>query len=239
MRAVPSGRVFEHLVDSDGMNYRGRKLWVYTPPGYEGSGMAYPLLLMQDGQWSIGPLQLPYIADALIKHRRMQPAIVAMIQSGTQEERNREYISNDKYYTFLLSELMPFVQTQYRIDSNRVAVGGVAVGAVAAAHAALKNPAVFTRLLMISPPLGKGEFQDELREYNKRFAGAEMLPKRLFQSVGRYEAKARFHKPAHALKMILEGFSAVDYRFVETGSGHGLVGFRSILPEALAWTFPL
>lgn len=239
MRAVPRGRVFEHLVDSDSMNYRGRKLWIYTPPGYDGSGMAYPLLLMQDGQWSIGPLQLPAIADALIKHRRMQPAVVAMIQSGTQDERNRDYISNDKYYTFLLSELMPFVQTQYRIDSNRVAVGGVAVGAVAAAHAALRNPAVFTRLLMISPPLGRGEFQDELREYSKRFAGAEMLPRRIFQSVGRYEAKARFHKPAHALKMILDGFSSVDYRFVETGSGHGLVGFRSILPEALAWTFPL
>ncbi|MFN8448134.1 MAG: alpha/beta hydrolase-fold protein [Anaerolineae bacterium] len=239
MRAVPRGRVFEHLVDSDSMNYRGRRLWVYTPPGYEGSGMVYPLLLMQDGQWAIGPLQLPNIADALIKHRRMQPAVIAMIQSGSQEERNREYISNDLYYTFLLSELMPFVQTQYRIDSNRVAVGGVAVGAVAAAHAALRNPAVFSRLLMISPPLGKGEYQDELREYSKRFAGAEMLPRRIFQSVGRYEAKARFHKPAHALKMILDGFTAVDYRFVETGSGHGLVGFRSILPEALAWTFPL
>lgn len=239
MRAVPRGRVFEHLVDSDSMNYYGRRLWVYTPPGYEGSGMVYPLLLMQDGQWAIGPLQLPYIADALIKHRRMQPAVIAMIQSGSQEERNREYISNDLYYTFLLSELMPFVQTQYRIDSNRVAVGGVAVGAVAAAHAALRNPAVFSRLLMISPPLGKGEYQDELREYSKRFTGAEMLPRRIFQSVGRYEAKARFHKPAHALRMILEGFTSVDYRFVETGSGHGLVGFRSILPEALTWTFPL
>ncbi len=238
LRAVPRGRVYEHPVDSDSMNYRGRKLWVYTPPAYEGSGMAYPLLLMQDGQWAVGPLQLPYIANALIKHHRMQPAVIAMIQSGTQEERNREYIGNDGYYSFLLSELMPFVQTHYRIDSNRVAVGGVAVGAIAAAHAALKNPAVFSRLMMISPPLGKGEYQDELREYNKRFAGAEMLPRRIFQSVGRYEAKSRFYKPAHALHMILEGFTSIDYKFVETGSGHGLVGFRSILPEALAWTFP-
>ena len=65
-----------------------------------------------------------------------------------------------------------------------------------------------------------------------------MLPKRVFQSVGRYEAKARFHKPAHALKLTLEGFQSVEYKFVETGSGHGLVGFRSVLPEALAWTFP-
>ncbi len=238
MRAVPPGRVFEHPITSAGVSFRGRKLWVYTPPGYDGSGMVYPLLIMQDGQWAIGPLQLPAIADALIKHRRLQPAVVAMIQSGTQDERNREYISSDNYYNFLVSELMPFVQTHYRIDSNRVAVGGVAIGAIAAAHAALKNPAVFTRLILISPPLGKGEFQDELREYNKRFASAEMLPKRVFQSVGRYEAKARFHKPAHALKLTLEGFQSVEYKFVETGSGHGLVGFRSVLPEALAWTFP-
>jgi enterochelin esterase-like enzyme len=238
MRAVPRGRTYEHSIDSDAMNYKGRKLWVYTPPNYEGSGMAYPLLIMQDGQWATGPLQLPYIADALIKHRRMLPAVIAMMQSGTQEERNREYISSDKHYTFLLSELMPFVQTHYRIDSNRVGVGGVAVGAIAAAHAALKNPAVFSRLMLISPPLGRGEFQDELREYSKRFAGAEALPKRIFQSVGRYEAKARFLKPALALKMTLEDFSTVDYKFVETGSGHGLVGFRSVLPEALAWTFP-
>lgn len=238
MRAVPHGRVFEHPITSAGGGFRGRKLWVYTPPGYEGSGMAYPLLIMQDGQWSIGPLQLPNIADALIKHRRLQPTIIAMIQSGTQEERNREYISSDNYYNFLLSELMPFVQTHYRIDSNRVGIGGVAVGAIAAAHAALKNPAVFTRLILVSPPLGKGEFQDELREYNKRFASAEMLPSRIFQSVGRYEARARFYKPAQSLRSIFEGFSTIDYRFVETGSGHGLVGFRSILPEALAWAFP-
>ncbi len=238
LRAVPRGRVYEHPIDSDGMNFHGRKLWVYTPPGYDGSGMVYPMLIMQDGQWATGPLQLPFIADTLIKHKRMLPTVIAMLQSGNQQERDQEYISNDKYYTYLLSELMPFVQTHYRIDSNRVAVGGVAVGAIAAAHAALKNPAVFSRLMLISPPLGRGQYQDQLREYNKRFAAAEMLPKRIFQSVGRYEAKARFHSPAHALKMILDGFTTVDYKFVETGSGHGLVGFRSVLPEALAWMFP-
>jgi enterochelin esterase-like enzyme len=238
LSAVPRGRVFEHPIDSDTLNYRGRNLWVYTPPKYEGSGMVYPLIIMHDGQWAIGPLQLPAIADALIKHRRMLPAVIAMIQSGTAEERNREYISSDKHYNFLVSELMPFVQTHYRIDSNRVAVGGVAVGAVAAAYAALKNPAVFSRLMMVSPPLGKGEFSEELREYNKRFTEADVLPKRIFQSVGRYEAKLRFHRPANSLRMILEGLKSVEYKFVETGSGHGLVGFRSVLPEALAWMLP-
>ena len=67
---------------------------------------------------------------------------------------------------------------------------------------------------------------------------AETLPKRIFQSVGRYEARGRFIRPAQAVRDILQGRSGVAYRFVETGSGHGLVGFRGILPEALAWVFP-
>jgi enterochelin esterase-like enzyme len=238
MRSVARGRVFEHLIDSSEVGFHERKLWVYTPPGYDGSGMAYPLLIMEDGQWAVGPLQVPYIADALIKHERMQPAVIAMIQSGSQEDRTREYIANDRHYAFLLTELLPFLQPRYRVDSTRIAVAGVAIGAAAAAHAALTNPAVFSSLMMISPPLGKGPGQDQLREYTVRFASAELLPQRIFQSVGRYEARGRFFKPAQTLNGILSTRSDLAYRFVETGSGHGLVGFASIMPEALAWILP-
>lgn len=229
MPNVPRGRLDEHTLDSGQLGFTGRRLWVYTPPGYDGSGMAYPLLILQDGQWMAGPLQAPQIADALIKHRRLQPLILAMMQSGDQQERVREYVSNDRHYQFVLTELMPVVQTRYRVDSTNVGIGGVAVGAVAAAHAALNNPAVFTSLIIISPPM---------QDLTSRFENAETLPKRIFQSVGRYEARGRFYKPAQALRDILQQRSGVAYRFAETGSGHGLVGFRSILPEALVWVFP-
>ncbi|MBL8162122.1 MAG: hypothetical protein JNJ61_09060, partial [Anaerolineae bacterium] len=200
LKNVPRGRVFEHLMDSRQLGYRGRKLWVYTPPGYENNADEYPLLIFQDGQWASGPLQLPQIADTLIKHRRMQPAVIAMVQSGGPEERIREYTSNDKHYASLLLEVLPFVQAQYRIDATNLGVGGVAQGAVAAAHTALKNPAVFGSLIMISPPLGKGANEDLLSQYASRFEKAEALPKRIFHSVGRYEARARFLKPAETLR---------------------------------------
>ncbi len=238
MPRVPRGRVYEHQIDSDEVGFSGRRLWVYTPPGYEGSGLAYPLLVLHDGQWAIGPLQAPFIADALIKHRRMEPAIIAMIQSGSQEERHREYACDDRHYGFLLTELLPLLQTRYRVDSARIGIGGVALGAAAAAHAALNNPAVFTSLFMISPPMGKGPAQEQLTQIPTRFANAERLPERIFLSVGRYEARSRFLRPAHALSDILEGRTTTRFRFVEIGSGHGLVGFRSILPEALAWVLP-
>jgi enterochelin esterase-like enzyme len=235
---VPHGRVFEHGLDSTQLGFSGRRLWVYTPPEYEGSGRAYPLLILHDGQWMMGPLQVPFIADALIKHGRLAPAVIAMIQSGGQEERLSEYVGNDRHYAFLLTELLPTLQTRYRIDSGSVSVGGVAMGAVAAAHAALNNPGVFSSLMIVSPPLGKGPLQEQLSVILQRFGEADLLPKRIFQSVGRYEARARFLRPAQQLHDLLEASDSVDYRYLEVGSGHGLVGFRSVLPEALAWMLP-
>ncbi len=238
MPGVPRGRVDEHRFDSAQLAFKDRRLWVYTPPGYDQSGMVYPLLVLHDGQWAAGPLQAPYIADALIKHQRLAPVIIAMLQSGGQQERDREYISNDQHYAALLTELLPFIQTRYRVDSTFLGVGGVDLGAVAAAHAALRNPAVFRSLIMISPPLGKGVGEALLSQLVQRFTESRLLPEHIFQSVGRYESRPRFIKPAQVVREALAARSDTHYRFVEIASGHGLVGFRSILPEALAWAFP-
>lgn len=240
MPGVPRGAVTEHNLDSRQLGFSDRKLWVYTPPGYDTS-REYPLLILMDALWANGPLQVPFIADALIKHKRMQPAIIAMMQSAPQEERARELMSNDRHALFLLSELIPFVRSHYRIDALDVGIGGVDVGGVAAAHATLSNPAAFNRLLMISPPLqgqGKGPGEATLWDYRRRFENASVLPKRIFQSVGRYELMPRFVRPARQLADVLRSRGDVAYKFVETGSGHGLVGFKSVMPEALAWVLP-
>lgn len=241
MADVPRGQVDEHLFSSAQMGFSNRKVWVYTPPGYATSGVTYPMLILMDGQWAVGPLQIPYIADTLIKHGRMEPVIIVMKQSGRQEDRIREFVSNDKHYATLMLEVLPFIQTQYRVDSTNLGVGGVGVGAIAAAHAALKNPAVFSHLIMLSPPLGKGIAESELEAYSQRFSTAKLLPRRIFQSVGRYEIRGRFYRPAMVLREVLQQRADngdVDYAFVELGSGHGLVAFRSIFPEALSHTFP-
>jgi enterochelin esterase-like enzyme len=237
LNRIPRGNTYEHAINSNELAFTDRKLWVYTPPGYD-EEETYPLLILQDGQWGVGPLQIPSIADALIKHNQMQPIIIAMVQSGDQKDRIRTYVSNDKHYNFLLTELLPFLQSQYSVDSDDLGIGGVTVGAIAAAHAALKNPAAFSRLIMISPPLGKGVAQDKLIEYAQRFEDSPVLPKRIFQSVGRYEVKTRFYYPAKMLNHVLQQRDDVANQYVEIGSGHGLVGFRSVVPEALAWAFP-
>jgi enterochelin esterase-like enzyme len=238
MGNVPRGRVDELNISSTQLGFNNRKLWVYTPPGYDTSGMVYPMLILQDGQWASGPLQIPAMADALIKHGRLQPIIIAMIQSGEQQDRAREFVTNDRHYTFTLTELLPLLQTQYRVDSTNLGIGGVDLGAVAAAHNALRNPAVFAHLIMISPPLGKGAFEEQLRQFGQRFQQARVLPERIFQAVGRYEVRTRFYKPAQDLRDVLQRKAGDAYKYAEIGSGHGLVGFKSIFPEALSWVFP-
>lgn len=243
LNAVPRGRVFEHEFSSVQMNFENRKLWVYTPPNYEEDPKRqFPMLILFDGQWMIGPLQVPYIADALIKHGKLEPLIIVMKQSGNQAARLADYVSNDKHYAAILTELLPFLQTEYRIDSTNLGVGGVDVGAIAAAHCALKNPAVFSHLMMFSPPLGRGQAQKQLLEYAERFESARLLPRRIFQSVGRYELQTRFYKPGLALAAVLQqreiSKGDIDHEYVEIGSGHSLAAWKSLLPEALIHVFP-
>lgn len=241
---VIRGKIYEHLFDSVQMEATNRKLWVYTPPHYDQSeNEYYPLLILLDGQWMVGPLQVPYIVDVLSKHGRVKPMVIAMLQSSAPQQRMSNLVSNDKHYAALLIELLPFLQSHYRINPVDLGIGGVGISAVAAAHSALRNPAVFSHLMLLSPPLGKGPAQEQLETYAERFNTAPALPRRIFQSVGRYEMRTRFYLPALALSKILERRQQqrndIDYRFVETGSGHGLVAFKSILPEALAHIFPV
>ncbi len=243
MLNVPRGKIYQHDFSSVQMGFTDRKLWVYTPPNYEPSeGKMYPMLVMMDGQWAVDAFEVPYIADALIKHNRMEPVVIAMLESGSQADRINDYVSNDSHYTAILTELLPMLQTEYMIDSTNLGIAGVGEGAVAAAHAALKNSAVFSHLIMLSPPLGRGPAAQKLQEYAERFRDAKLLPTKIFQSVGRYEQKLRFYHPAMALRGILErrllSDPNLDYKFVELGSGHSLAAFKSILPEALAYTFP-
>jgi enterochelin esterase family protein len=236
MQGVPRGTVTAHTIDSRQLDFKGRSVWVYTPSGYNANADEYPLLMLMDALWCTGPLQIPHIADALVKHNRMQPTVIAMIQSASQDQRPRELLTNDRHALFLLSELLPFLQNHYRVNPLDIGVGGVGMGAIASMHATLSNPAAFSHLIMISPPLQGQEVS--LQDYRRRFETAGILPGHIFQAVGRYETFSRFLKPGRRLAEIIEKRSDVAYQFVEHGSGHGLVGFKGIFPEALAWTYP-
>jgi len=111
-----------------------RDLIVYLPPGYhQQPDRGYPVLYLHDGQnlfdgatsfipgvdWHVGQT-----ADALIRERRVEPLIIVGLYNAGKQ-RLGEYTPTrapklgggraNRYAKFLLDEVRPFVQRQYRV----------------------------------------------------------------------------------------------------------------------------
>ncbi|MFZ4816550.1 MAG: alpha/beta hydrolase-fold protein [Phototrophicaceae bacterium] len=231
LRGILRGRTVQHSITS--RHLRGeRRVWVHLPVGYETAGLLYPGFIFVDGQTAQEPLQVTWVADALLKHNHILPVILVLVEGMS------EVVGTGAYYSFVMTELLPMLQTEYRIDGTQLGIGGTSMAAALAAETALKNPAVFSSLMMLSAPLAGGAESEALAKLADQFKSARAIPSRVFQSVGRYESPARFYRPALSLAGTIGARPDTAYKFVELGSGHSMAAFRSILPEALAWLYP-
>jgi enterochelin esterase family protein len=143
---VPHGEVHHHfyasIIGGDTRDY-----YVYTPPGYAASGKAkYPILYLLHGfsddasGWTaVGRANV--ILDNLIAQGRAKPMIVVMpLGYGTMNFvhlawdawSNAELRDENfrKFSAALLSEVMPQVESEYRVDRNRDAraIAGLSMG---------------------------------------------------------------------------------------------------------------
>jgi enterochelin esterase-like enzyme len=143
---VPRGEIHHHFYKSAVANDQ-RDYYVYTPPGYEGSGkQKYPVLYLLHGfsddasGWTaVGHANV--IFDNLIAQGKVKPMIVVMtLGYGTMEivrlgwgawshtdVRDENFA---KYTQALLTEVMPRAESEYRItkDRNSRAIAGLSMG---------------------------------------------------------------------------------------------------------------
>ena len=133
---VPHGEIHTHWYPSKSLN-TVRRLTVYTPPGYDKDRQArYPVLYLFHGAnadeaaWTrLGRVNL--ILDNLLAAGKAKPFIVVMpfgygVTPGSgQPGDNSALFSRD-----LLEDAIPFVQSQYRVDTgrDRRAVAGLSMG---------------------------------------------------------------------------------------------------------------
>jgi len=121
---------------------------VYTPPCYESSTILYPVLYLMhgsnedDGQW--GRLGIQTILDEGIATAALPPMIVVMPFGEWIANQNQfEYVSWENVF---LSELLPQVEAQYRIDPRREtrAIGGISRGGFWAFEIAFRHTDLFS-----------------------------------------------------------------------------------------------
>lgn len=150
-----------------------RDIIVYLPPNYEKEvNQHYPVFYLHDGQNIFdgatsfiagSEWQCDETAQKLILANQIQPIIIVGIYN-TGEERINEYTySTDARYNkggkaalygkFLVEELKPFIDKQYRTlsDSNNTALGGSSLGGLVSLFIGLQYPEIFGKLAVISP----------------------------------------------------------------------------------------
>jgi predicted alpha/beta superfamily hydrolase len=156
-----------------------RDILVYLPPGYRRfRGQHYPVLYLQDGQnlfdaatafagveWGMDET-----AQRLIRRRLIEPVIIVAI-ANTGPDRIHEYVPTPgivdskarrkkrsrglarKYAKFLIEELKPFIDSNYRTkpEAEFTGLGGSSLGGLLTMTLGLWFPNVFTRLAVLSP----------------------------------------------------------------------------------------
>jgi predicted alpha/beta superfamily hydrolase len=178
--------VFEGTFSSEILS-TNRFYRVYLPPNYDQTKQSFPVLYVQDGQnafSTVGPhvafgwgnWELDKTADRLVSEKRMRPIIMVAVDCNAS--RYREYrgpvpISQDnkayeRYSRFLLEELKPKIDREYRTLRNAADTGliGSSMGGICSVALAWERSNVFGVAASLS-----GAFQVEKQFFAEKVLG--------------------------------------------------------------------
>lgn len=137
---VPHGAVAEVNYNSQSLKH-SRRMHIYTPPGYEKSQEAYPVLYLLHGafdcddSWStVG--RAGYILDNLIASKKAKPMVVVMPAGHTSRFRFGGAGGNSlekqiaEFIEDFNKDLRPYVEKNYRLvdDRDHRAIAGLSMG---------------------------------------------------------------------------------------------------------------
>ncbi len=169
---VPHGSITKVWYDSPALGLY-RRMYIYTPPGYENSTGKYPVLYLlhggggdEDAWTSLG--RANYILDNLIAQGKAKPMIVVMpngnanqtasvtdwsAQTQTTQLPGRFNIENEQevidgstlFPKSLVVDVIPFVEKHYRVTANSAnrAIAGLSMGCLQTQIISMTNPELF------------------------------------------------------------------------------------------------
>lgn len=239
---VPRGALHEHDWNASRV-FPGtrRRYWVYVPAQYRDTEPT-SLMVFQDAAWYLDPdfeVRTPIVLDNLIHRGEMPVTIAVFVAPGEPGNRNVEYDAfNDTYATFLLTEILPTVQSRYAItdDPDRWAIGGGSSGGSCALTAAWMRPDRFRRVLSF---VGSFAQLDGGNRYPELIQKTPRKPLRVFlHTVTRdlnWNASQHnwFSENLRVAAALAE--RGYDFRFVLGDGGHDGNHDGVILPDALRW----
>lgn len=158
---VPHGTLAKVWYDSPTLNLK-RRMYVYTPPGYENSSEKFPVLYLlhgaggdEDAWTSLG--RAPEILDNLIAAGKAKPMIVVMTNGNAGQAAAPDIMPaanrggrgggmrGGSFPESLANDVVPFIENNYRVltDKDNRAVAGLSMGGGHTVTVTLAHPDMF------------------------------------------------------------------------------------------------
>ncbi|PEQ34029.1 enterochelin esterase [Bacillus cereus] len=144
----PSGKIETYSFHSTILN-NTRKIHIYTPHDYSHTSHLQELLIVFDGNSFINNLSIERTLNYLIHAKEIPTCIAVAIEPVNRLE---ELTYNDKMNAFLTEELLPWIQSKYRVhqEAKHTTIAGFSLGGLAACYVAVQNPHIFGNVLSMS-----------------------------------------------------------------------------------------
>ena len=156
-----------------------RRLYVYTPSGYNESEEKFPVLYLLHGGgedergWATQGMT-DLILDNLIAEKKAQPMLVVMVDGNTGTPGFSEQFLKS-FEAELKQSVIPFVEKNYRakIDSKSRALAGLSMGGLQTLYAGIYNPDLFSFLGVFSSGWlpNQKNISDRQYDYMKKNSG--------------------------------------------------------------------
>ncbi len=211
---------------------------IWFPASYAGSTQTYPVVYITDGDLNFG--LVPFLATSLMWDQKLPEVILVGIgyEFQSYEEwglrRNNDLCPTAvegetnsggavHFLEFLVSEVIPFINTNYRTDPNDMTLAGYSYGGLFSLYALLQKPGIFKRCLAGSPSVEYDHRWLFKREQEFSLKNSS-LPGKLFMSVGALEGDsvAEIHEFHDVLGS--RNYKGLDLSFLEIDGETHLTG---------------
>ena len=227
-----------------------RRMYIYTPPGYEESNEKYPVLYLlhggggdEDAWSSLG--RANYILDNLIAQGKAKPMIVVMTNGNSDQtaaitDRKSaptagamNTMASNVFPNSLINDVMPYIEKNYRTINNKEnrAIAGLSMGGLQTQIISANNPGLFDYMGVFSMGIQMelGEVTTNLiKSYDENLDKVKRNNYKLF-----YIAVGVEDFVYEGVKLLREKLDEHDFKYIynESSGGHTWANWRNYLSD--------
>jgi len=207
---------------------------VYIPDGVK-KDEKLPTIYITDGQWYLGQGNMAKVLDHEIAEGNINPVIAIFVDNRnpddlSQNRRNQQFMCNKKYAAFYVKELVPTINNNYPVSSNRDnrVIAGISFGGLNAGCFGIMAYNTFSGIGMQSPASGA-----HLKLLSKLYKDNDKLPLKIFMSIGTKKDNTRAGRKYHRV-LKNKGY---DINYIEVPFGHEWRNWKPLMDDMLLTFF--